>query len=198
MTEHLFAVHLKDYTKAEHASLEKKLIGMIKRIRTPQQYIALLRMFYAYYHALELKMDQYLSIDNVPDIDERRKSAAILQDIRFMGDTSPMEDHAVQTPEIRSWPQALGAAYVLEGSTLGGVIIARMISGQLAIPAGEGFSFFNGYGDAVHQMWKKFHVYLNSVEGKDDQLLAADAARQTFLTFSNWADLYESNGVFKI
>ncbi len=198
MTEHSFAAHIKDYTKAEHASLEKKLIGMIKRVHTPQQYTALLRMFYAYYHTLELKMDQYLSKEIIPDIEERRKSAAILQDIRYMGDTAPMEDHAVQMPEISSWPQAMGAAYVLEGSTLGGVFIARMIRGQLQLPTGEGFSFFNGYGDAIHHMWRKFHVHLNSLEEKNDQLLAATAARQTFLTFSNWADLYESNTVFKI
>ena len=198
MTAQPFAAYLKDYTKAEHAGLEKKLIGMIKRIRTRDQYIALLRMFYGFYQPLEGKMDQYLTKDKIPDIEERRKSAAILQDIRDLGDETPMENHVVDTPEIEAWPQAIGAAYVLEGSTVGGMIIAKMISEQLQIPAQKGFAFFTCYGEALHQMWKNFHVHLNSVEEGNDQSLAANAARQTFLTFTKWADQYESKSVFKI
>jgi len=187
-----FAEYLKGYTKREHAQLEKKLIGMIRRIHTLQQYCHLLEMFYGFYHTLEFKMEQYLTKEQIPDIAERRKSAAILQDIRVMGGMPPVPLPAAPVPAIHSFSQALGAAYVLEGSTLGGVIIAGMIRSQLQLPAPEGFTFFNGYGQAVQQMWKRFHTYLEALTDEAAQKAAADAAKETFLKFNDWANSYDS------
>jgi len=187
-----FAAYIKDYTKAEHAQLEKKLIGMIRSIRSTEHYLVLLEMFYGYYHSLELKMDQYLTSEKIPDLAERRKSAAILQDIRDLGGLPPAQVSAAVIPRIQSYPQALGAAYVLEGSTLGGVIIARMIREQLQLSSPEGFTFFTGYGEAVQQMWRKFHSYMNAITEEAAQQEAADAARETFLKFNDWTKRYES------
>lgn len=192
MTEQTFPEYIKQHTKTEHAQLEKKLIGIIKSIRTTAQYIDLLRMFHGYYHALEHKMDQYLTVDHVPDIEERRKSDALLQDIRDIGGESQWQSVTVTTPAINNYPQALGAAYVLEGSTLGGVIIAKMIRAQLPeIPTGKGFTFFNCYGEDATVMWKKFHTYLLALTHTNDQQATADTARQTFLKFNDWIDQYE-------
>ena len=187
-----FAAYIKDYTKAEHAQLEKLLIGMIRSIRSPEHYLVLLEMFYGYYHALELKMDQYLTNEKIPDLAERRKSAAILQDIHDLGGLPPAQVLAAAIPRIQSYPQALGAAYVLEGSTLGGVIIARMIREQLQLSTPEGFTFFNGYGHAVQQMWRKFHSYMDAITDDAAREQAANAARETFLKFNDWAKRYES------
>jgi heme oxygenase (biliverdin-IX-beta and delta-forming) len=189
-----FADHIKTYTKAEHASLEKHLIGIIKGIKTTEQYIDLLRMFYGFYQPLEHVMEQYLTQHLIPDIQQRRKAYALLHDIRDLGWDSrqPPLQVEVDTPVIDSYARALGAAYVLEGSTLGGVIIAKMINTQLPnIPDGKGFSFFTCYGEDAQNMWKKFRTYLLALTSKQDQDLAAETARQTFLTFKAWIDKYE-------
>jgi heme oxygenase len=189
-----FPDHIKTYTKPEHALLEKHLIGIIKGIRTTEQYIDLLRMFYSFYQALEVDMEQYLTPDHIPDIKQRRKADALLQDISDLGydNRQQPEQVEVNTPVINSYARALGAAYVLEGSTLGGVIIAKMIRTQLpAISDGKGFSFFTCYGEAAIDMWKKFRTYLLALTNKEDQDIAAETARQTFLTFKAWIDKYE-------
>lgn len=187
-----FPEYIKTYTKTEHALLEKQLIGIIKGIRTTGQYIDLLRMFYGFYHALEAGMEQYLTHDLIPDIKQRRKADALLQDIRDLGKENWQQQVEVDVPVIDSYARALGAAYVLEGSTLGGVIIAKMIKTQLPdIPAGKGFSFFTCYGEDAQNMWKKFRTYLLALSRKEDQDIAAETARQTFLTFKAWIDKYE-------
>ncbi|HEU4551978.1 MAG TPA: biliverdin-producing heme oxygenase [Chitinophaga sp.] len=191
-----FAQYLKDYTKREHAQLEKKLIGMIRSTRSTAQYLQLLEMCYGYYHALEAKMDQYLTEEQIPDIAERRKSTAILKDIQDLGGAPPAYLPAVPVPAIHSYPQALGAAYVLEGSTLGGMIIAGMIREQLQLSAPEGFAFFTSYGQAVQDMWRKFHMYLGALAGETAQQQAAYTARETFLKFNEWANYYDA--VFKV
>lgn len=189
-----FPDHIKTYTRLEHASLEKHLIGIIKGIRTREQYIDLLRMFHGFYQALEVDMEQYLTPEHIPDIMQRRKADALLQDIRDLGweDRQQPVHVEVDTPVINSYARALGAAYVLEGSTLGGVIIAKMIKTQLPdIYDGKGFSFFTCYGEAAPDMWKKFRTYLLALTNKEDQDIAAETARQTFLTFKAWIDKYE-------
>lgn len=189
-----FPDHIKTYTKLEHASLEKHLTGIIKGIKSTEQYIDLLRMFYGFYQALEHVMEQYLTQDLIPDIEQRRKADALLHDMEDLGCDSrqPPLQVTVNTPVIDSYAAALGAAYVLEGSTLGGVIIAKMIKTQLPyIPDGKGFSFFTCYGVDAQNMWKKFRTYLLALTRKQDQDLAAETARQTFLTFKAWIDKYE-------
>lgn len=198
LTIHTFAAYIRERTKLEHAQLEKKLIAIIRNIRTKDQYVALLRLFHGFYYPLELKMDQYLTKDRVADIARRRKSAAILLDIRDLGGTVSLDNIAVATkPEILAYPEALGAAYVQEGSTLGGIIIARMIKSQVPqLQDGAGFSFFTCYGEDAAGMWRKFHTYLDALIDLQDQERAVIAARQTFSGFNDWIEQHES--VFKI
>jgi heme oxygenase len=192
-----FAEQIRFYTKEEHARLEKKLVGIIRHIRTVDQYVAFLEMFYAFYRETEQKMEQYLTTDRIPDIQQRRKAAALLQDIQALDPFKKPGSYPAAAPSVNSYPRALGAAYVLEGSTLGGVHIAKMIREQVPdLPPGKGFSFFESYGPAVQEMWKKFHTYLNRLTDAAEQQEAITAARDTFLTFNHWANRYER--VFQI
>lgn len=193
MNDTIFSDHIKVFTRFEHAQLEKKLVTIIKNIQQLSGYVSLLRMFYGYYHALEHAMQPHLTL---PDAGERRKSAAILQDIHDLGATLELPAVKATLPVINNYPQALGAAYVLEGSTLGGTIIAKMICGQLQIPAERGFSFFNSYGNAAMEMWRKFRSYLDLLQSEEERDEAAVAAKNTFLTFNEWVKIYEP--IFKI
>ncbi|WP_177192136.1 biliverdin-producing heme oxygenase [Chitinophaga arvensicola] len=184
--------YLKSHTQSAHQQLEKKLVANMKQIRNTADYCRLLGLFYTYYQALENNMQPYLSI---PDADTRRKADSILADIATLGGELPVMTTEVPQPEVNNYAQALGAAYVLEGSTLGGIIIAKMISKQLGIPATAGFSFFNGYGEDTVEMWNKFRTFLNDLPTAE-HFAAAEAAKNTFLTFNEWATIYES--VFEV
>ena len=64
---------------------------------------------------------------------------------------------------------AWGSMYVLEGSALGGQVIARQLAQQLAIGPDTGGAYFHGWGGETGAMWRQFRERL---EGE----LAGDAA----------------------
>jgi len=181
---------LKSGTQTEHAQLEKQLVGKMKAIRGTVDYISLLKLFYGFFHPLEKEMLNWLHKGNMPDVEERRKSTEILNDIRALGGQTESMQESDSLPPITSYLQALGAAYVLEGSTLGGTVIAGMMRKQLAKEDDGGLSFFQGYGENTREMWRKFNEYLLAVQSPEDQEIVLTAARDSFLSFKKWADQY--------
>ncbi|NNU33797.1 biliverdin-producing heme oxygenase [Mucilaginibacter sp. S1162] len=93
-----------------------------------------------------------------------------------------------ELPQITNYLQGFGALYVIEGSTLGGQIISKMVQQHLPVQDGKGLSFFNGYGDKMHQMWGAFKDILNKAAAtpEDEQIIIA-AANDTFAKFKTLA-----------
>ncbi|MDN3547836.1 biliverdin-producing heme oxygenase [Mucilaginibacter aquaedulcis] len=148
----------------------------------------LLSLFYSYFGGLEQLINNHLSMDSVPDYTRRRKTRAIADDISALGGKLPALAPADYLPQIISHGQALGALYVIEGSTLGGKIISRMVGQQLGLS--EGLTFFQGYGEDTMAMWQRFQAVLDQRENLPGTELI-DAANQTFLKFSEWFDLLQ-------
>jgi len=82
----------------------------------------------------------------------------------------------------------LGALYVIEGSTLGGTIISKMIKQQLAIPDNKGLSFFNGYGSETEKMWQDFKLFLDRPLKPAEEAVVIRSANDTFNKFGQWFD----------
>ncbi|MBU6413174.1 MAG: biliverdin-producing heme oxygenase [Planctomycetes bacterium] len=79
---------------------------------------------------------------------------------------------------------AVGMFYVLEGSTNGGIYIARAL--QRALPT-AGTSFLNPYGEAVRTRWQTVRDALNTLPaGAHDQIIAA--ATRTFDAITNLSE----------
>ena len=57
--------------------------------------------------------------------------------------------------------KALGCLYVLEGATLGGVLIARHVRASLGFDGDAGSAFYLGYGPRTGAMWRGFCGVLN-------------------------------------
>ena len=93
-------------------------------------------------------------------------------------------------PVIENHLQSLGALYVIEGSTLGGKIISKMIKQQLKTEV-MAFTFFTGYGDQSANMWNSFTHILNSITQPDQIGIIVESANVTFQKFSFWFDFYE-------
>jgi heme oxygenase (biliverdin-IX-beta and delta-forming) len=175
---------LKDSTQPSHQALEKKMVSMIKDIRNKQDYVKFLKLMYGYYSAMESRIQDYVAD---PEISKRRKAVRLLDDISYF-ESSSEAALCQELPPIRSHAEALGAMYVMEGSTMGGKIIAKMIEGQAGINGPSGFSFFNGYGEETGKMWEEFKVLLNRPLDEMEKLNLILTANRTFKTFYNWID----------
>ncbi len=81
---------------------------------------------------------------------------------------------------------ALGSMYVLEGSTLGGVVIARHLRRQHGIEAHNGAAYFSGWGAGTAASWERFRQVLEAEVGADERAraCAAAAAVDTFEAFN--------------
>ena len=183
---------LRNETKSAHQKLEKATIPFIKKATGTSAYACLLRMFYGYFKPVENQVHELIHADLIPDIMERRQSAALLADLNTIGDNTAHLALTDSLPVIRTVPQALGAMYVLEGSTLGGRFISQMLMKQLNRDAANGITFFSGYGEQTEAKWAFFtetmNAYANAHPLNLNEIVAA--ADETFTKFGEWVSIY--------
>jgi heme oxygenase (biliverdin-IX-beta and delta-forming) len=180
------AERIKTITAYSHQTLEKSIVSLIRELETAQDYIDLLSLFYSYFGGVEGLMAEYNLVNDLPDYYERRKAVIISEDILALGGKIPQICEPPYLPRITGRFQALGALYVLEGSTLGGVHIVKMIRNKL--PQTENaFSFFSAYGNQTLTMWHKFKYKLDRcTEIENDIALILSGAEDTFNKFEKW------------
>lgn len=91
-------------------------------------------------------------------------------------------------PTLTTSAQALGCRYVLEGSLLGGRVIAQQIQRTLGLTAATGTAFLGGAGPATGQHW--YHVCLQLdayvAEHPTESDAIVTAAQATFAAFARW------------
>lgn len=177
---------LKEFTKTAHQLLEKKLITNIKAIHTQQDYAALLSLFYSFFGGMEVGIDEHIDTTLLPDYTQRRKAAALAEDLEDLKATLPEKASEKDTPSISSHLQAMGALYVMEGSTLGGKIISQMIQKKLNLPDGFALSFFNSYGENTGSMWQTFKDAINQPLSAPQEAIVIQSADDTFIRFREW------------
>ena len=114
----------------------------------------------------------------IPGFEEGRRSDALRKDLAELGLATPP---AAAFGPLRTWAEVLGSAYVLEGSRLGGAVLARQVAPGL--PRG----FLGARPPAGH--WRAFIAYLDSQ--LDDEPAVDAATRSALETFA----LFESTSV---
>jgi heme oxygenase len=188
----MLSEELKESTKKNHQLLEKALVSKIKAIRSEKEYAELLTLFYSYFGGLESCINEVIDGNLLPDNEQRRKTQALANDLEHLGFKSPERATGDDLPQLNTHLQALGALYVIEGSTLGGKIISKMMQQQLGLDA-QSLSFFTGYGDKTEHMWDAFKMALNKDNlqpGQQAEVIAA--ANETFLKFGQWFEKVKS------
>ncbi len=179
---------LKHRTEKNHLALEELLLPVLRAIHTCDDYVSLLKAFYGYFKPVEEAIFRHVNERVLPDIQDRRKADYLLKDLSFLHQQSQHLPLATEIPVMGNVYQAMGALYVLEGSTLGGRSITRMLlkNPQVNLQTDQ-VQFFNGYGEATGKMWTSFVQVLNqlSTNTVDVEAMVA-AADQTFLLFKNW------------
>lgn len=116
-------------------------------------------------------------------LSERRKLPLIKKDLKSLS----LEDkNTTQTLEIENENEALGMLYVIEGSTLGGNVIAKQLSKTDGFDDIT-FNFFGCYQDNTGSMWKNFKEVLDSEVEKENynEVLSGAKKIYTFLLSVN-------------
>jgi heme oxygenase len=160
---------LKHATRVQHEQLEELVgprLGFGDHAISLGQYRTLLQEFWGFYAPLEARIWARPEWQTQPfSIAERQKLPRLAADLQALGMSASQLEALPQChhlPSLDSWPQVLGAMYVLEGATLGGQIIARHLKQMLGIEGHNGAGFFNSYGAQVGPMWQAFGAFLNS------------------------------------
>jgi len=180
---------LKEATRPHHDAIEARL-GPAQFTSSREGYLRVLRRFYGFHRPAEEAFSRISGWDALGlDPAGRRKVPLLEADLAWLG-LSGAEVQALPsapTPPLGSLAQALGAMYVLEGSTLGGRYIRRGVEEKLGLTPGAGCSYFASYGDRVGAMWKAFGEAVDAfaAAGGDADAVVASAT-STFRSIDAW------------
>lgn len=76
----------------------------------------------------------------------------------------------------------LGYLYVLEGSTLGGIVLRQQLAAAFGLSGSDGLAFVSSYGKATKARWKTFAARMSSaVPGRPEQDRVIAAAVEAFV-----------------
>ncbi|MFD1871719.1 biliverdin-producing heme oxygenase [Hymenobacter bucti] len=113
------------------------------------------------------------------DVTTRQRAPLILDDLQQPSSALAL---CPDIPPLGTWPQLLGAMYVVEGSTLGGQVIARQLV-KSNIPQRL---YFSGYGEQTGPLWKAFCQLLAREATSDNEAEIVHSASLTFQKLSTW------------
>jgi heme oxygenase len=120
-----------------------------------------------------------------PLLAARKRGQLLILDLTWFGADASGEARP-RLPEMRDAAGLLGAMYVMEGSTLGGQLIARHVERVLGLTAGQGNAYFRGHNERTGQLWKEFCDGLRTkVPGSETDAVIA-AAKAMFRVFGSW------------
>lgn len=182
---------LKSETEYYHKLVESS--GLMAPITSDKlsidQYLHILKVFFGYFYPIEIALNQIPELFiHLKDYPNRRKSESIIRDLSFLsGINSSALPICNDIPEIKNCSHAFGVIYVMEGSTLGGRMLTKLIQKQLGISADQGISFFNGYGEHTGEFWKRFQESITSyslLSNNDDLII--QFANSTFEKLNKW------------
>ena len=179
---------LKEQTGREHQMLEVKMIKQIKLITDINKYSEFLLLFYRFMNPLETQIDKQLDPGFLSDYKLRRKSVLLVQDLSRLQSSAEIFSYD-EVIFITNNLEAIGALYVMEGSTLGGQIISKMINHQLGLEKIIPLDFFNGYKNDTILMWQNFKIAMDQLKlNESEENIIIRSANNTFKRFSNLFD----------
>ncbi|RYD90434.1 MAG: biliverdin-producing heme oxygenase [Sphingobacteriales bacterium] len=177
------AERLRHETRALHEQTEALLYTEPLRTGTlnPEQYRHLLRAHWMFHQALETAIDQNSVFFQSYDQDDRRKTPWLEADLAELNLSLPdrMPDLFHQWSPV----DLLGAAYVGEGSMLGGKAVMHYLQKSPELPLLlANARFYRGYGAEAVNKWKTFGAILAAQDETDHDRIV-EAAQRTFLAY---------------
>lgn len=177
---------LRQATHPEHAALEAAL-DLLAPPFEQQRFRHLLERFYGFHVPWEaaIRREPAIAAFAAP----RTRLACLRRDLAALGGGEkrlaalPMCDEAAAL--ARTPAHAIGSLYVIEGSSLGGQVIARTMASATWLPEG-GLAYFNPYGDKTGAMWRAFKEWCDAQAQTHDPAAIVEGARETFARLRVW------------
>ena len=179
---------LRTRTSAAHAALEAD-VRIEEAVASAKAYRDLLQKFLGFHQPMEAKLS--FAFDggyNGYSPDERLKTPWLRADLELLGLTTCEISHlpiCQELPDTATLGSAFGSAYVIEGSTLGGRHISKLLeSSPQSLPR----AFFLSYGPEVGTRWKEFCASLEQFAAENPSAVPAilSGAEETFVCFHQW------------
>jgi heme oxygenase len=181
---------LKAGTVEQHSAIER-IMPFFKNDFSLEAYIRVLKAFLGFFEPVERELRSVATRDSFGfNIDRRQRSNLLRTDLLALGVTPaemaliPRCDHL---PRLENVDDGLGCLYVLEGSTLGGQLIAREVQTRFGVEEKTGAGFFHGYGSQTGVKWREFctSVRIYAAGGKSQSAIV-HSARSTFELLESW------------
>jgi heme oxygenase (biliverdin-IX-beta and delta-forming) len=175
---------LRQETKADHHKVEGA-VPLMHQGLNKAEYVQCLQRIYGVVAAWEERAAEVAPEWFQPALLARQRGLLLELDLAWFGVTEK-DGGRPALPEMSYLPSLFGTMYVMEGSTLGGQLIARHVEAALHLTEGRGNSYFRGHGSQTGPLWKEFSEMLR-VWIPDEQTDAVVAsAKAMFSTFGTW------------
>jgi len=178
-----FMAKLRNETSSVHQQLEQTSLSMsvMAPVVSTEDYTAYLQTMLTIHKGIEANVFPVLAT-LLPDIDTRRKTQLILNDLQQLGAEPERSDESFTDDNYTSDPAFnLGILYVSEGSTLGGKVIMKNVLSAAKTGINEACHFLDAYGDKTGSRWKEFIAAMDQY-----QLDADEATRSRIIAGANY------------
>lgn len=158
------STRLRTQTAPLHEQIDV-LLGLPGAIRTLDDYRCWLSQFFGLYGPLEQSLERFSEWGHHGfTLPLPNHSARLAADLHAIGVDPASVSRAPATllPRLPTFAHALGALYVLEGSTLGGRVILRDVEARIGPQITGATQFFSGGGVAAGQTWRIFKTTLDA------------------------------------
>lgn len=175
-------LELRQATAAAHERLEHAL-DLLSEPLSRARFAHVLSRFHGFHRVWEPAMADTLADPAM--FAPRRRLSHLEADLERLGvDPSalPVCDDAAR---LAQGAGAIGSLYVMEGSTLGGQVIARALAKADWAPEG-GLSYFQPYGARTGVMWRAFGDYADARTPPQDRGAVVSRAVETFDVLRLW------------
>jgi heme oxygenase len=190
---HSIMAKLRLETSHAHLSIEQspRMRAMFVNNYSLQDYRLLLSRLLRFYQPLEAKIFDGLPAHIATKVEHRRKVQWLRADLYALGAEAAFEESDGSVMPFGSLEERMGALYVVEGATLGGLLIRKHLLGHFGQAAAPAMNFYSGYGKRANAEWKNFGALLSSLfdrAGSHAQDRVVAGANATFSALERWLD----------
>ncbi|RYZ72265.1 MAG: hypothetical protein EOP05_11200 [Proteobacteria bacterium] len=189
---------LKEATMASHTEIESNptLAKLTSPSLTESDYKFILSRYFGFFSPLEAQLRERGAANLVPDFEMRVRAPRLFKDLRALG-LSETDIAGLQTcnalPSVESDSKKMGVMYVTEGSTLGGMLIAKHLR-TMPFFNEENGHFFTENPQSVSARWKAFIEKLESSAGSLNEAETLKSATETFDKLDAWMSADPNSG----
>ncbi len=173
---------LRRRTRSAHRATEAALLSG-GWLSDPARYRILVGRLFGFHGHLEAALQRWPETFAELNLAARSRGAMLAEDLAHLGVDPPPDTGPVplmlETPSL-----GLGALYVVEGSTLGGSVVAAMLQRNLGLDGSNGAGGFVPYGEHTAPQWQSFVRFLQGWPKGHDAVV--QGATRAFGCYSDW------------